>query len=152
MFQKNPYYIRHYVHTGDGCRQRSGPGDGVPAGQGGRESGVRGHKRGGRERDVGDHQRWQDGRRHRVRLLHHQRGRTEPGERAGQDGRGQMGQGGHLDQQRRNRGERAADEHDRRTDQAHDRRQPGVALLGEIFITKYLYRSKIFECSVFIQK
>lgn len=138
LYMGSKLYMADTVHvfTGDGSRQRSGPGDGVPAGQGGGETGVRGHKRGGRQRDVGDHQRRQDGRRHSVRLLHDQRGRLEPGERAGQDGGGEMGQSGHIDQQRRNRGQCAADEHDRRTDQADGRRQLDGTLLGESVVPR----------------
>lgn len=123
--------LKRSTPTGDWRRQRTWTGDELPAGQGGRESGVRGHKRGGRQGDGGRDQRRAGGRGRGSRLLHDQRGRAEPGERTGQSGGREMGQGGRADQQRGYCGQRAVDGHHRRSDQAHDRRQPGLALLGE---------------------
>jgi len=40
--------VETFTPTGDWRRQRTWPGDELPVGQGGCESGVRGHKRGGR--------------------------------------------------------------------------------------------------------
>jgi len=96
---------------GDGRRQGTRSGDELPAGQGGRKSGVRGHKRGGCQGDGGRDQRRPDGRGRGSRLLYDQRGRTEPGERIGQGGGREMGQGGRADQQRRHCGQRTVDGH-----------------------------------------
>jgi len=54
-----------------------------------------------------------------------------------------MGQGGRADQQRGYCSQRAFDGHHRRSNQAHDRRQPGFALLGECRdnISKIKYNS-----------
>lgn len=95
--------------TGDGRRQRTGPGDELSTGQRGRKGGVRGHKRGGRKGNVGHYQRRPDRRGHREQLLHDQRGGHGRRERAGGRGRKEMGQGGRADQQRGYRGQRAAD-------------------------------------------
>lgn len=117
--------------AGDRGWSRPGPGDEHAAGQGGREIDLRGHKRGGRQGDGGRDQQRPGGPGRGGRLLHDQRGRTGPGERAGQGRGGEMGPGGRADQQRGNRGQRTDNGLHRRSDTAHGRRQPGVALLGE---------------------
>lgn len=76
--------VETFTPTGDWRRQRTWPGDELPAGQGGCESCVRGHKRGRRQGDGGSDQRRPDGRGRCSRLLHDQRGRAEPGQRTGQ--------------------------------------------------------------------
>lgn len=91
---------------------------------------MRRHKCRGRSRDGRNDQQWrrrQDG----GGIPRDQRGGSGAGERAGQDGDGQMGQGGRADQQRRDRGQLTVAGLHRRPDQPHGRRQPDVALLGE---------------------
>lgn len=85
---------------GDGRWQRTWSGDELSAGQGGCKSSVRGYKRRRRQGDGGRDQRQSDGCGSGSRLLYDQRSRTEPGERIGQGGGREMGQGGRAHQQR----------------------------------------------------
>lgn len=131
--------------TGDWLRQRSGQRDCASAGQRRRETGVRGHKRGRRPGNRGDHQRRPYGRRRRGGILHDQRGRTEPGERAGENGRREMGPSRRADQQRRNRRQRTANGRHGRSNKAHGGRELDGPFLGESLYKTDIYSRKQYE-------